>query len=275
VTARDPATVGRFPWLGMFSYSPETDPWKNHLGPRAEVPARTFMRNWCAARAGRALGGWGRKAIGRARPRFPLGATPTQPQPNLNEHHPQPRRYSALLQVLGKGGLKYPVRGAFLWNCASWDIQGTRDPQYADPVTVEKIRAHNANATGVARKAAKGAGGHAGAHAGGAHAKGAPPVVAAADYTRRIVKQQRKAMKQASKGKTPFLLAPQGQAGMPAPVVPLAVPQPVRSLGVGALPQQPAGVAAASVPAAAAGGAPVIVMPMMAPTGKRAWRAGM
>jgi hypothetical protein len=50
-------------------------------------------------------------------------------------------------------------------------------------------------------------------------------------------------------------------------------PQAFHSMGVGALPQQQVPVAMA---APAAVGAPqVIVVPMMAPTSRRAWRNGM
>jgi len=65
----------------------------------------------------------------------------------------QPPRYGALLQVLSKGGLKYPVSGAYIWNCASWDVQGIfaggKEDSYADPVTVQRIKRHNAAVQGV------------------------------------------------------------------------------------------------------------------------------
>ncbi len=54
--------------------------------------------------------------------------------------------------MLEKGGLRYPVSGAYLWNCASWDVQGIfaggKEDSYADPATIQKIKRHNAAAAG-------------------------------------------------------------------------------------------------------------------------------
>lgn len=49
--------VGRFPWLGMFNYNPNNDPWKTREGPAAYVPARSYMHSceW--------VGGWGEGAV--------------------------------------------------------------------------------------------------------------------------------------------------------------------------------------------------------------------
>ena len=54
------------------------------------------------------------------------------------------RWYSALLGVLARGGLDYPVHGAFVWNCASWDVQGVYSSEYTEPGVIALVRRHNA-----------------------------------------------------------------------------------------------------------------------------------
>jgi hypothetical protein len=86
------------------------------------------------------------------RPSHPPRPAPPPPPPPTTPS--RARRYEALLEQLSRGGLRYPVSGSFIWNCASWDVQGvytsSGEGSYADPVVVERIRRHNAAAAAVA-----------------------------------------------------------------------------------------------------------------------------
>ena len=62
--------------------------------------------------------------------------------------------WGAALRLLKRGGLRYRVDGAFLWNVVSWDVQGIHpastsgEGSFRDDVIAGWIRQHNAEARG-------------------------------------------------------------------------------------------------------------------------------
>jgi hypothetical protein len=69
--------------------------------------------------------------------------------PRVNPWQPGPmqllrRRYHrALLDFLAEQPARWQVSAAFLWSTGSWDPQGTRHPEFADPQIAAEIEHHN------------------------------------------------------------------------------------------------------------------------------------